>query len=53
MQNKPLTIHLHAKSDILIATTITKSNATANSSSTCLSSPEAPIPKNISHGPYK
>jgi hypothetical protein len=39
----------HTKSDIKTATMM-KNSATASSSSPCPSSPEAMIPKNISHG---
>jgi hypothetical protein len=48
-QRERLRTLLHAKSDIAIVTMM-KNNATASSSSPYPSSPEAPIPKNISHG---
>ena len=50
LRSKHMKTLLHAKSDIIIATITMKSTAMASSSSTCLSSPEAPIPKTISHG---
>ena len=49
-RNEHLRTFLHSKSDIKTATSM-KNSATASSSSPCPSSPEAMIPKSISHGP--